>query len=135
MEVIMILQKNYSSTEPQFMCDVCSEAVINPLCPFCLTLEVEAWLTLYPDLKHELLPKIKKYLSSKVYNLSTPFTKCIKCKHHSAFICPYCFTEHVLIFLKDSNTNKIVLKEFFEFFNFDFDHNGYTIEAEKLGVV
>lgn len=129
----MLTQKNYPASEPQFVCDDCREAVINPLCPFCLTIEFEAWLTLYPNLKHEILPKIKKYLSKSDSN-DNPSTKCIKCGYKSTFLCPYCFTEHVLYELKAINAGKIVLKEFFEFFNFDFDHTGYYKEGEDLGV-
>ncbi len=129
-----MLQKKFTAFEPQFMCDVCSEAVINPLCPFCLNTEIEAWLTLYPDLRYMLLPSIKKYLQ-KIDSEANPSTKCISCGYHSAFLCPYCFTEFVLKELKRIHASRIILKEFFQFFNFDFDHKGYSKEAERLGLI
>jgi hypothetical protein len=129
-----MLQKNFTANEPQFMCDVCSEAVINPLCPFCLKTEIEAWLTLYPNLRYDLLPQLRKYLQ-KIDSEANPSTRCISCGYDSTFLCPYCFTEFVLNELKKIHANKIVLKEFFQFFNFDFEHNGYSKEAEELGFI
>ena len=127
----MIKQLNYPGTE--FLCNECREAIVNPLCPFCLTTEVEAWLTYYPDLKNQLLYRIKSYIN-RIYIYSNSITKCIKCNQNTTFLCPYCFTNYVLEELKLINVNNIVLTEFFEFFNFDFDHSGYYKEAEKLGV-
>lgn len=132
----MLLQKydNYDGQEPQYMCDVCSETITNPLCPFCLNTEIEAWLTLYPSLKNELLPRLKKYLS-KIKNKITNYgMECIKCGDNRAFVCTYCFTEHVFNELQKIKAEKIILKEFFEFFNFDLEHKGYTKQAEELGV-
>lgn len=128
-----MLQNHYKTPEPQIMCDICSEAIINPLCPFCLATEINAWLTLYPSLRKELFPKLGEYLR-RMNNKIENYTGCIKCKNNRAFICPYCFTEYVLRELKKLGANKIIIKEFLEFFNFDFDHTGYYKEAEKLGV-
>ncbi len=127
-------KNNFSAFEPQFLCDECNIAVTNPLCPACLATEVEAWLTLYPNLRKELLPRLKSYLA-KMEDKELEYTQCIKCKNNIASVCPYCFTEYVLRELKRIEANKIVLGEFFEFFNFDFDRTGYSKEAEKLGVI
>lgn len=116
----------------QPLCNVCSIAVTNPICPSCLSEEFKAWLTLYPGLKKELMPKLQRYLrwiEDRNYNA----TICIKCKSKSVSVCPYCFTEYVLSELKKLEANKIVLREFFEFFNYDFEHTGYFNEGEKLG--
>jgi len=131
----MLLQKNYSAHETQYACDVCREAVTNPLCPFCLTIEIEAWLTLYPSLKQQILPKLNKYLKKTNNKITNYGTQCIKCKINRAFVCPYCFTANVFDELQKINAEKIILKEFFEFFNFDLHHTGYTKEAEELGVI
>ncbi len=125
---------NQSAFEPQFLCDVCSIAVTNPLCPACLAVEVEAWLTLYPDLRRQLLPKIKRYIEN-ISEKTIEFTQCIKCGNKTASVCPYCFTESILKELKRLEANKIILSEFFQFFNFDFEHTGYSKEAEELGVI
>lgn len=117
----------------QYMCDVCSEAVTNPICPSCITTEIEAWLSLYPNLRRELMPRLNTFLEK--INPKTNATMCIQCKNKRAAICPYCFTELVLYELKKMKSNKIILTEFFDFFNFDLHHTGYTREAERLGII
>lgn len=129
-----MIQTNFPDAEPRFLCDECSEAVINPICPFCLRTELEAWLTLYPSLKHDIQPQLKKYLQ-KIDSEENPSTRCIRCGFESTLVCPYCFTEFILEELKKIHANKIILKEFFQFFNFDFEHTGYSKEAEELGVI
>ncbi|MBS3079118.1 hypothetical protein J4218_03280 [Candidatus Pacearchaeota archaeon] len=120
--------------EPQILCDVCSEAVSNPICPSCLTNEIEAWATLYPDLIKNLIPRLRQYLNQADDRIVFEATLCLKCNETRGIVCPYCFTEFVFNELKRMKVNKIILKEFLEFFNFDFDHNGYSNE-EKLGVI
>lgn len=131
----MLIQKNYYDDETQFLCNVCSEAVTNPICPFCLTEEIKAWLTLYPSLKKELLPKLNNYLKEINSKITNYGTQCIKCKNKRAFVCPCCFTDYVFNKLQEINAGKIILKEFFEFFNFDLECKGYTKEFEHLGVI
>ena len=80
------------------------------------------------------MPKLNRYLY-RIEDKLTDSTECIKCKDKRAAVCPYCFTDFVLMELKKIRANRIVLKEFLEFFNFDFDHDGYSKEAEKLGII
>ena len=131
----MITQKKYFAPETQFICDECSEAVTNPICPSCLTEEIEAWLTLYPNLRQELIPQLQNYLRKLKSKFAGLGTACIKCRNNRAFVCPYCFTNRVFDELIRINASKIILKEFFEFFNYDLHHTGYTKKAEKLGIV
>ena len=114
----MLKQNNYLVLEQQHHCDICSEAVTNPLCPICLTGEVEAWLTLYPSLSNELLPKLKKYLQ-RIEDKIIDSTKCIKCKNKRVSICPYCFVDYIFGELKKLSVSKIVFKEFLQFFNYE----------------
>jgi hypothetical protein len=132
-----MVNKHYLSAaeNPEYLCDICNMAVTNPLCPTCLAIEIEAWLTMYPDLRRSLLPKLKKFIEFTEDNSQVESTQCIKCGETTASICPYCFTNQVLIELKRLEVSKIVLREFFEFFNFDMDHTGYSAEAEELGVI
>lgn len=130
----MTTQKKYSAFEAQYLCDVCSEAVTNPICPSCLSTEIEAWLTLYPNLRNLLLPRISTFIHHSE-DTATDSTECILCHDKRAAVCPYCFTHKVLFELKKIHADKMILKEFFEFFNFDFDHTGYSKEAENLGVI
>jgi len=127
----MIRKKNFG-LEPQFLCDECSEAVTNPICPSCISFELEAWLTLYPNLKKEIFPILNKYLLEKKEKIEPP-TTCIICGNPTS-ICPYCFTSFVFKILRKMKVSKIIIREFFEFFNFDLEHKGYTKDAEKLKI-
>ncbi len=116
-------------------CLDCKEAVFNPICPFCLAEHIEIWLSSYPsDIRKKILPQINEYIK-KTNNLAGKSTKCIICNKKRVSICPYCFTEYVLNYLKKLKVSNIILKEFLQFFNFDFEHTGYSKEAEKLGVI
>lgn len=130
-----MINYNFSNNEAQFLCDVCSIAVTNPICPACLIQEIEAWTTTYPDLKENLMPKLYEYLHQEQERIIFQATRCIKCNEEIGIVCPYCFTNFVFLELKKLKVSKLVLKEFLEFFNFDFDHTGYSIEAERLGVI
>ena len=113
----MLQQKYYHASEQHFLCDVCGEAVTTPLCPICLTGEIDAWTTLYPNLRRELLPKLKKYLV-RIENKIHDSTKCIKCEGKQASVCTYCFTDYVLGELKKISSNSQILTEFINFFDF-----------------
>jgi hypothetical protein len=132
----MLSTKDFHAPENMHhMCNVCGEAITNPLCPFCLTLEIKAWLTFYPGLSQDLLPKINTYLH-RINNTITSYgTRCIKCNEQKAVVCPYCFTEFVFYELKNMNAEQYIIKEFYEFFNFDLDHTGYSKEAEQMEVI
>jgi len=81
------------------------------------------------------MPRIKKFLAAIEDNRLSESTRCIKCLNKRAAVCPYCFTERVLYELKNIGSSGYVIKEFFMFFNFDFEHTGYSKEAEKLGLI
>ncbi len=119
-----------------YECLDCHEPTSNPLCPSCLTLQIQAWLSSYPNknIKEKILEKIKKYVE-KTNNLAGKTTLCISCGKPRASLCPYCFTNHIFNLLKSMDVNMIILKEFLQFFNYDFEHISYSKEAEKLGVI
>lgn len=133
----MVLQQSSTAHEihdKNYNCNVCSETITNPLCPFCLAEEIQAWLTLYPHLREDIQSSLNAYLL-KVNNSITSYgTRCIKCHKDRASVCPYCFTEFVFKKLIEIDAGQQILKEFFEFFNFDLDHRGYTEFAEEIGV-
>jgi len=113
-----MLQTNSNAFEQHFSCEICGEAITNPLCPLCLNLEIDAWTTLYPNLRNELLPKLKTYLE-RIKESVINATECIKCKKATTSICPYCFIDFVEGELKKLGSNNIVLTEFMDFFDFD----------------
>ena len=132
----MLSHFNDIASERFYECLECKEAVYNPICPACLALQVEAWLASYPykELRNKILAEIKDYVK-KTNNLAGKATQCIACRKAKASLCPYCFTNYVFNLLKKMKISKIILKEFLQFFNYDFEHTGYSKEAEKLGVI
>ena len=130
-----MLQKTfYPALERFYECLECHEAISNPLCPSCLAVQIEAWLTSYPELGKKLMPQIEGYIE-KTKNLTGKTISCVSCTRKRASLCPYCFTHHVFDLLKDMKVNKRILIEFLQFFNFDFYHTGYSKDAEELGVI
>lgn len=117
-----------------YNCNICNETITNPLCPFCLAEEIKAWLTLYPHLKEDISPSLNDYLKNINNNITNYGVICIKCSKDRASVCLYCFTEFVFKKLVEIKASKLILKEFFGFFNFDLDHKGYTEFAEEVGI-
>ncbi len=111
------MSKKYRMTQTVNECDVCCEIIDSPLCPFCLLTEVHAWLTLYPNLRKELMPKLYHYLNDVSNRITNYGTQCIKCREKRAFVCPRCFSEVVFRELKKMRADPLVLKEFVMFFN------------------
>ncbi len=115
-----------------YECLDCGEPIQNLLCPNCIAKHFEIWVQEFPRLKKEILPGVKKYLKAhKDYN---DYAVCASCGQPTCYTCPYCFTEYLLDLLKESQTDKEILKSFFEFFNYDFGHRGYSQDIDKLGM-
>jgi len=112
-------------------CVSCNEVIYNPICPECLSVEIEEWLRekrgLF-GLKREIL-KTMKGLTTAGNNIQG--LKCVTCNHPSVFLCPYCFTEEVYLKLKQRKASKEFLQDFLETFNFDFNHQGYSKDLYK----
>lgn len=105
----------------------CKEIIYNPLCARCLAKEMQQWLDGIA-LNRKIQQEINAYILRKEgYNEGS---KCILCRDNYTDVCPYCLTEHVYEFMKRVNAKKEILNEFFEFFNFDFEHSGYSKEFE-----
>ncbi len=113
-----------------YECLECDEPVTNPLCPDCLKIELQAWLTNYPNLGQKLLPKLNQYLN-QLKKLTKDTTQCIHCNKKATSLCPYCFTEYTLNELKRLKINKQILKEFLQFFNFNFEYSRHIKDTEK----
>ncbi len=130
-----MLQKNFHMASERFYeCVNCREAIFNPICPSCLTIQIEAWLSSlssYPP-RTKILARIKQYVE-KTNNLAGNSTICISCKKPRASLCPSCFTEYVFNLLKKMKVHRTILQEFLQFFNYDFERTRYSEEAEKSG--
>ena len=129
-------QNNLSFAFERFWeCLECNEPISNPLCPVCLTKQVEVWLSSYPsDIQNKIIGDISGYVK-KTNNLVENKVRCVVCNKKEASLCPYCFTNYVFNLLKRLKVHRTILKEFLMFFNFDFGHTGYSKDAERLGVI
>jgi len=134
-----MLQKNNLMAferERVYECLNCHEVISNPLCPECLSFQMEVWLSSlssYP-LKDKILKRIKDYVKA-TNNLEDDATPCVVCGKPQASLCPYCFTNYIFALLKCLRVHREILREFLQFFNYDFEHIGYSKDAEKLGVI
>jgi len=114
----------------QVLCLECREEIFNPICPRCVSSEIAVWmLSQGKKAKQAIKNEIKNILKG---NNEHDYTKCIVCKGHDTFVCPYCFTERVYNSLKKARVGKKVLAEFLALFSFDLEHTGYAKDAEKL---
>lgn len=111
-----MVQKTIPDAEA--LCLECKEEIFNPICPECLVKNIDIWLEKYPEVKTAVLPAIKKALKQNKYN---NLTKCIVCGKKNVFECPYCFSHFVYKILKKATKNRNILKEYLEFFNYDFE--------------
>ena len=106
----------------------CREIIYNPLCPRCISKEIMQWLD-GKSINQKIQQELSNYLlKNEGYGEGV---RCIICKNNYVDICPYCLTEHVYEFLKRIKANREILNEFFEFFNFDFEHSGYSRDFEE----
>jgi len=112
-----MLKTFYPANEFFYECEVCSEPITNPICPVCLAAEIDVWSTNYPNLRRELLPKLKGYLKRLERN-SKETIQCIRCGKERVYVCSYCFIKNVLESLEEIDASKIVKKEFLQFFNY-----------------
>ena len=113
-----MLKTLYSEHEPRFYeCEICNEPITNPICPVCLSAEIDIWSTNYPNLRRELVPRLKRYLR-KLQQQTKEAVQCIKCNENRISICSYCFIKEVLDELDELETSRIIKKEFLQFFNY-----------------
>jgi len=104
------------------MCQICKEPIWNFFCADCLSEEVRKWLPREMDNSFEDFHRqFTGYFHS---NLDTGFNWCLKCKGlKEASICPYCYTNEVVYWLKSLDAT--VANRFAQFFPFDFDKIGH----------
>jgi len=117
----------------EYECQKCLEPITNPLCHSCLGNEISKWLSLYPDVKRKILPKIKKFIR-ELDNEAESDIKCISCRNKKAALCPYCFTEEIFNLFKRNKVDKMIVMDFLSTFNFDLKHEGYIQDAAKEGL-
>jgi len=92
-------------------CILCDDVITNPVCMECLEKQTKSWL-------YEVRPKLVdefKTVASEI-PFATGNTICILCKHDMS-VCPYCYTKHILTWLK---AYPELVEEFKFFFNFHY---------------
>ncbi len=120
-----MLKNSYSNVVETFYdCEICHEPITNPLCPSCLTAEINIWSTYYPNLRKELIPRLESYLK-KLKKQAKETIQCIKCNESGFSICPFCFARRVLNELEKMNVSKQIKKEFLQFFNYGHELEEY----------
>lgn len=112
------------------LCLECGEEIFNPLCPKCLSREIDAWLEFqHGKIKKTVKNEIKKILK---VNKEHDYTKCIICRRKDVFLCPCCFTERIYNKLKKARVNPKILNNFLTLFNFDLEHTGYSKDMQGI---
>ena len=119
------------------ICLECGEDIHNSICPCCLFDQTKQWLAgnknIEPEKVFQISREIKKFIDKDTVLAKSinNHQMCITCKESTSYLCPYCFTEFLLNILKRIKVSRAILSEFFIFFNYDFEHTGYSKEAEK----
>lgn len=125
--------KNYDK-----LCLECNEAIYNPVCHVCLADGIKQWLREQDniEIRKSLIAEISRFLKSNEKLAESPqAVRCVACGRNITILCPYCFTEIIYKKLKSLTKSKKLQADFLSLFNFDFEHTGYSKDAEKLGVI
>lgn len=112
-----MIREIYPAIGAFYECEVCHEPITNPICPVCLAEEIDIWSTNYPNLRRDLLPRIRRYVK-ELKSQSREAVQCIKCNRTTMSVCSYCFIKEVLDRLEKIEANNLVKKEFLQFFNY-----------------
>jgi len=105
-------------TNPSSVCVICSEAITNPLCPSCLSRHILVWAEDKDErIKRVCKDAIKVLRQQSVRMTKNSSTTCISC-HREHSVCPFCFTEAVVSYLRESKLPDKDIEEFKEFFNY-----------------
>jgi len=104
------------------VCQICKEPIWNFFCPDCLATDIKKWL---PVSLASQFDAFHKHLLSYFHSgLNNAFNWCLNCKTlKEASICPYCYTNEVIYWLKDKNVS--LANKFAQLFPFDFEKIGH----------
>jgi len=112
-------------------CVLCEEQITNPLGPQRMEEQIATWLR---ESKPELLDDFFK-TSREIIPLNEVGDDFCIVNGNRMNICPYCYTEHVLKWLLNTNPSWETIKEYFVHFDFDAERLGYTRHVEAKGYV
>lgn len=118
----MIIQKDN--------CQICMEAISNPICKNCHTQEVDSWLKDlkigYPERKKVISALKDKIPPNPIETNST----CIICKQNEINVCSYCFFYITLKILSDEDFSYEIIEDFLETFNYQLGYEKYEKERK-----
>ncbi len=112
------------------LCLECNEGIFNPICPNCLAREMQAWIE-SNGFDSRIGRSITLFANITKNKFIDEGVECAICKSNQTSICPYCFTSKIYNFLQKLKVRKEILEEFLIYFNYDFEHNGYSKEFEE----
>jgi len=119
----------YNIIENHSDCISCANAIVNPLCPHCISKQFSEWIKSHPELQRETSKKLKDFVNKSEKRIGE---QCAVCGN-KVYICVYCFTDYLYQLVKEAGAGPKVLTEFLFIFNFDFKKIGYIHELEALG--
>lgn len=104
------------------VCQICKEPIWNFFCPDCLADDIKKWL---PNKLSTGFLSFHKHFSGYFHsNLNSAFNWCLNCKtQKEASICPYCYTNEVIYWLKNKDAS--LATKFAQLFPFDFEKIGH----------
>jgi hypothetical protein len=108
----------------------CNEGIFNPICPVCIAKQICVWSE-DNGFEKKLKRKIKRFTDSIKNRFTDEGVDCAICKNHQTSICPYCFTNKIYSFLQKLGVKRKILEEFLVYFNYDFEHTGYSKDFEE----
>ena len=104
------------------MCQICKEPIWNFFCPDCLSRNIKKWVP--ENIRSSFEGFHKQFTAYFESNLDNAFNWGLKCKGlREASICPFCYMNEVIYWLKSVNTR--LANVFARLFPFDFDKIGH----------
>jgi hypothetical protein len=113
------------------ICQICKEPIWNFFCPDCLAKDVKAWL---PSEYSKDFKSFHGSFSGHFHSsMDSTFTSCLKCKaEKESALCPYCYVNEVIHWMKAENVN--MANSFVRLFPFDFDRVGHNVVLKTRSV-
>ena len=104
------------------VCQICKEPIWNFFCPDCLAQDIKKWL---PSTMATSFLNFHSHFSGYFQNNpNSSFNWCLKCKTlKEASVCPYCYANEVIYWLKESSPN--LANKFSQLFPYDFERLGH----------
>lgn len=104
----------------KYLCHSCFHEITNPICPACFLREVAAWMDekeVDVTKKQRVLEELGRVVANAADELAE--TDCILCGSPHVNVCMYCLVWKTERLLKKHLTQKPVIEDFKEIFNYN----------------